>query len=119
MITYEKLETIILSFPGASLSFPFDNKTPVFKVSKKMFALVAIMNTPLSINLKCDPEDALILRSQFEAIRPGYHMNKDHWNTVVLDDTIEEQFLIGLIGDSYDLVAKSLPKKEQRKLGLA
>ncbi len=114
---YAELELILLGFNDASLSFPFDNKTAVFKVAKKMFALVGLEWNPLGINLKCDPEDAQILRSQFDTIIPGYHMNKDHWNTIILDGTLEPDLVKKLIEDSYILVVKSMSKKEQRRLG--
>jgi predicted DNA-binding protein (MmcQ/YjbR family) len=117
-LNYKELETLLLACNKAFLSFPFDDKTPVFKVSKKMFALVSIDRDPLSINLKCDPEDAQILRSQFEAIKPGYHMNKDHWNTIVLDGSLDKNLVIKLIQDSYTLVIGTLSKKQQLILKL-
>ena len=116
---YEELEAVLLAFNEASLSFPFDDKTPVFKVVKKMFALVSLDANPLSINLKCDPDDAQILRSHFKAIIPGYHMNKDHWNTVILDGSLEVDLVKKLIDDSYFLVVKSMSKKEQKRLGVS
>jgi predicted DNA-binding protein (MmcQ/YjbR family) len=116
-MNFKDLETLLLKFPETTLSFPFDDKTPVFKVAHKMFALIAIDRTPLTINLKCDPEDALILRSQFSAIKPGYHMNKEHWNTVTLDESLEPALVVKLIHDSYGLVVKTLSKKEQQRLG--
>ena len=115
---YATLEEILLGFSGTTLSFPFDDKTAVFKVAKKMFALVGLEWEPLGINLKCDPEDAQILRSQFDAIIPGYHMNKDHWNTVILDGSLEPDLVKKLIEDSYILVVKSMSKKEQIRLGV-
>ncbi len=115
-MNYQDLESFLLKFNGASLSFPFDDKTPVFKVARKMFALVALERKPLAVNLKCDPEDAILLRSQFEAINPGYHMNKDHWNTITLDGSLDHQLLSKLIQDSYDLVVKTLSKKNQQNL---
>lgn len=111
-MTYSELESILLSYPGAVLTFPFDDKTPVFKVSGKMFALTGLNNNVLSINLKCDPDDAIILRSQFNAITPGYHMNKDHWNTVLADGSLDLSLLLKLIDDSYRLVMGTLSKKE-------
>ncbi len=116
-MNYPELEKILLQFDEARLSFPFDNKTAVFKVSNKMFALVSINKEPLSINLKCDPEDALILRAQFYSVTPGYHMNKEHWNTVCLDGSIDPNLLLKLIDDSYRLVIKTLNKEEQKRLG--
>lgn len=117
-MTYEQIESILLNYKESTLSFPFDDKTAVFKVSNKMFALLGIHNNPLSINLKCLPEDALILRSQFDAITPGYHMNKDHWNTVVIDGSIDEFLLLKLIDDSYALVVKTFSKKVQSRLAI-
>jgi len=115
---YDELESILLSYKEASLSFPFDDVTPVFKVAKKMFALVGITSETLSINLKCDPNDAVILRSQFKAIRPGYHMNKDHWNTVTLDGSIDVNLVRKLIDESYVLVIRSMSLREQKRLGI-
>ena len=115
---YGELETVLLGFTDSSLSFPFDEKTAVFKVANKMFALVGLEWNPLAVNLKCDPDDAQILRSQFKAITPGYHMNKDHWNTVILDGSLESDLVYKLIEDSYILVVKTLSKKEQKRLGI-
>lgn len=78
----------------------------VFKVKEKMFALIAVEETPLRINLKCDPELALHLRAAYSAVQPGYHMNKKHWNTVTIDGTIPDGEIITMINDSYDLVVK-------------
>lgn len=116
-MTYQSLEKYLLSFPGSSLSFPFDNETPVFKVGGKMFALVSIESSPLSINLKCDPDDAQVLRSQFKEIIPGYHMNKEHWNTVLVGSGLEDGLVKKLISDSFTLVIKSLSKAKQKELG--
>ena len=117
-MTYEELEVILLRYKDATLTFPFDEKTAVYKVAQKMFALVGLDWKPLGINLKCDPGDAQVLRSQFEAITPGYHMNKDHWNTVLLDGSLDTDLVGKLIEDSYILVVKSLSNKEQRRLGV-
>jgi len=114
---YNDLRSFLLEFPGATLSFPFDEETAVFKVGGKIFALVSIEMDPLRINLKCDPEDAQILRSQFPSVKPGYHMNKEHWNSVYLDGSLESPLISGLISDSYHLVVNSLSKKTQRSLG--
>lgn len=115
---YVELEEILLSYNDALLDFPFDEKTAVFKVAKKMFALVALDEDPLSINLKCDPQDTQLLRGQFNAIVPGYHMNKEHWNTVILDGSLDENLIRKLIDDSYVLVVKGMSKREQRRLGV-
>jgi predicted DNA-binding protein (MmcQ/YjbR family) len=95
-------------------SFPFDEETLVFKVAGKMFALTNVDNFN-SINLKCDPAKAIELREKYEAIVPGWHMNKKHWNTVNLNGTIPLKLIKEMIDDSYNLVVASLPKKEQLK----
>lgn len=116
-MNYNKLQTFLLGFPGATLNFPFDDKTAVFKVSVKMFALVRLGSSPLSINLKCDPDDAQFLRSQFKEVIPGYHMNKDHWNTIILNGELKDGFIKKLIDDSYTLVVKGMSKRAQKSLG--
>jgi predicted DNA-binding protein (MmcQ/YjbR family) len=95
---------------GAIEDFPFDNVILVINVSGKMFALVGINTEPLRINLKCDPIRAEFLRQQHPAVLPGYHMNKRHWNTVVLDGTIADAEIYGMVDDSYSLVLQGLPK---------
>jgi predicted DNA-binding protein (MmcQ/YjbR family) len=99
-----------LSKPGASEGIPFGPDVLVFKVAGKMFALAALDEVPPTVNLKCDPDLALDLRDQFEQIRPGYHMNKKHWNTVEIEGGIPDLELRKMIDHSYDLVARSLPK---------
>ncbi|GAA4848414.1 MmcQ/YjbR family DNA-binding protein [Algivirga pacifica] len=104
-----------LSFPGTTEHTPFDEVTLVFKVMGKMFALTN-MDTFESINLKCDPEKAIELREKYTAVLPGYHMNKKHWNTVLIDGSISDQQLKEWIKESYDLVIKGLPKKIRETL---
>ena len=99
-----------LSKPGASEDTPFDANTLCFKVGTKIFALVDIELFE-SVNLKCDPERAVELREQYEEILPGYHMNKKHWNTVVVDGSVSTKQLKEWIDHSYDLIVESLPKK--------
>ena len=94
----------LLQKPDAIEDFPFDNVTLGIKVRGKMFAVVGINNEPLRINLKCDPIRAEFLRQQHPAVLPGYHMNKRHWNTVVLDGTIADAEIYGMIDDSNALV---------------
>lgn len=91
--------------------FPFDKTTLVFKVSRKIFALTDLDRDDFRINLKCDPEKSLELRAQYTSITPGFHMNKKHWNTVIVDGTIPPKLLLSMIDHSYDLVIKSLPNK--------
>lgn len=98
-------------------SFPFDNDTLVFKVAGKMFALASLEKHPLTVNLKCDPEKALELREQFEEIKPGYHMNKQHWNTVTTEGKLGYNFICELIDNSYNLIVQSLSKKQKQEFG--
>jgi predicted DNA-binding protein (MmcQ/YjbR family) len=95
---------------GVEESFPFDANTLVLKVFGKMFLLTDIEN-PASLNLKCDPEKAIELREKYDSVLPGYHMNKQHWNTVMLNGTFSRNELFDWIDHSYDLVFNSLPKK--------
>ncbi len=103
---------------GVTEEFPFGPETLVYKVMGKMFALIALESEPLRINLKCDPELALHLRNKYDAVMPGYHMNKKHWNTVVLDGSIPEEEMIIFFDDSYSLVAKGLCKSDRERLGV-
>ncbi len=107
------LREYCLAKRGVEESFPFDEKTLVFKVMNKMFALNGIESDPPSVNLKCDPERSIELRERYNGIIPGYHMNKKHWNTVCLEDDVEDSLIVQLIDHSYDLVVKSLTKKNK------
>ncbi|MDN3650608.1 MmcQ/YjbR family DNA-binding protein [Reinekea marina] len=104
-----------LTKQGASEDTPFGPEALVFKVEGKMFALLMKRKQGLALNLKCDPQEALIIRESFEAVIPGYHMNKKHWNTVYLDQGLDESLIAGWIADSYNLVVQSLPKKTRIK----
>src|SRR5437773_11492550 len=95
---------------------PFGEDVLVFKVSGKMFALVALDEVPATANLKCDPDLALELRDRYEQVRPGYHMNKKHWNTVEIDSGISDSELRKMIDHSYELVLRTLPKVKREKL---
>ena len=106
----EDIREYCLALKGTTESFPFDDVTLVFKVGGKMYALVSL-DGDLSINLKCDPEKAIELREQYEAVTPGYHMNKTHWNSIFVDGTISDKLIQQWIFDSYTLVKASLPKK--------
>ena len=101
--------------PGVTEDLPFDENTLVMKVGSKMFALFGNEN-PLRINLKCDPILAEGLRRKYEAVIPGYHMNKKHWNTVIIDDSIPENEILGMIDHSYKLVLKNLQKSEKEEI---
>ena len=104
-----------LTKPGAREETPFGSDVLVFKVGGKMFALAALDEVPTTVNLKCDPDLALDLRDRYEQVRPGYHMNKKHWNTVALTGRIHDAELRRMIDHSYDLVCASLPKKQNLK----
>jgi predicted DNA-binding protein (MmcQ/YjbR family) len=97
-------------------SFPFGESTLVFKVSGKIFLLLALDNTPLQFNVKCDPEQAEDFREEYASVIPAFHMNKKHWNTVILDGRIPSRVIWEMIDASYLLVVRSLPLKERKKL---
>ena len=111
----EKYRNFCLSLKFATEDFPFDEETLVFKILDKMFALTNIDNLE-SVNLKCEPEQALILREKYSAVLPGYHMNKKHWNTIKIDGTIPDKLIEEWTLNSYNLVVSKLSKKEQAKL---
>ena len=108
-----------LAQSGAVEDFPFGPEHSVFKVGGKMFALSTLERTPLEVSAKCEPELALQLRDTYSAIRPGYHLNKRHWNTITLDGSLSDQLVRELIADSYDLVVSALPKRTREELGWA
>ena len=114
--TLETLIEICSQKPGAEKTLPFGPETLVMKVGGKMFALIPLDSSSLSINLKCDPFLAQGLRERYPAIKPGYHMNKVHWNTVHIDGSIPEDIIKNLIDHSYDLVYNSLTKKKQEEV---
>ncbi|KZL92374.1 hypothetical protein CLMAG_21830 [Clostridium magnum DSM 2767] len=116
MINLQQLKNYCLSKKGVCADFPFDDETLVFKVGSKMFALTNIKDKELKVNLKCDPMMLQDLRREYEAIKPGYHMNKTHWNTVELDGSLEDKIVEMLIDISYDLVFKGLKKKEREEI---
>lgn len=111
----EEFRNYCISKKGVTEGFPFDEKTLVFKVMGKMFTLISVDNFDF-INLKCNPEKAVELREQYNAIKPGYHMSKTHWNSVYVNQDANDPLIYQLIDDSYDLVVKSLTKKLQEEL---
>jgi predicted DNA-binding protein (MmcQ/YjbR family) len=111
----EKIREYCLSKLGVTECFPFDQQTLVFKVGGKMFALIDV-ETPESINVKCDPEKAIELRERYPAILPGYHMNKKHWNTVQLNQGLSNQLILSFLDESYQLVYQSLTKKQRSEI---
>ena len=115
----QQLYEFCLSKKGVTEHFPFDEDTLVFKVGGKMFCLTSLQQWEKdepSLNLKCDPDKAEELRAEYEAINPGYHMSKKHWNTVSFHSDVNDKMMCGLINDSYDLVFSSLTKKIQAEI---
>lgn len=110
------LRDYCLSKKGATEDFPFGEDVLVFKVMGRMFALVNLAPLPLSANLKCDPERAVELRERHAAVQPGYHMNKQHWNTIVLDGSLADADVRAMVDHSYDLIVAGLKKKEREAL---
>jgi predicted DNA-binding protein (MmcQ/YjbR family) len=103
-----------ISKPDVTENFPFDKDTLVFKVKGKMFALTSLQKWEEgdhSVNLKCDPDYALELRSEYEAVQPGYHMHKKHWNTVSFNQDVSDKLILELVDHSYELVSKANKKK--------
>ncbi|MFD2231246.1 MmcQ/YjbR family DNA-binding protein [Alkalimarinus sediminis] len=115
---YEIAKLYLLSKPETEESEPFGEGIPVFKVKNKIFAILGMNNGVGQLNLKCDPEEALALRDIFTAVIPGYHMNKKHWNTVILDGTIPNGEIERMIDHSYTLIVKGLKKIEREGLEL-
>ena len=112
----KQLQAYLLAKKGTTEETPFGPENLVYKVMGKMFALVPLDAEPLTISLKCEPGQALFLRDVYPAVRPGYHMNKNHWNTVTLDGSIPEPEIWGMIDDSYDLVAAGLNRAQRAAL---
>ncbi|GGA78748.1 hypothetical protein GCM10008015_19370 [Flavobacterium palustre] len=114
----EEFYEYCISKKGVTEHFPFDQDILVFKVGGKIFALSSLKQWELgqpSVNLKCNPDLAKEWRVQFEAVQPGFHMNKNHWNTVVVNSDVAASFLKEMIDHSYDLVFNSLTKKIQQE----
>ncbi|MGW1604637.1 MmcQ/YjbR family DNA-binding protein [Streptomyces eurythermus] len=119
-MTPKELRAFCLSFNAAVEDFPFGPEISVFKVLGKTFALTTLDARPLTVNLKCDPEDAIRLRGEHEGlIVPGWHMNKRHWNTVTVAGELPDRLVRELIEDSYDLVVAGLPRVERLRLDRA
>ena len=118
-MTIQDLYDYCLSNPGVTEHFPFDEDTLVFKVGGKMFALSSLSEWEkgnATINLKCDPDRAEELRAEYDGIKPGYHMSKVHWNTVIVNSDVPAKLLRELITHSYELVFNSLTKKLQAEI---
>jgi predicted DNA-binding protein (MmcQ/YjbR family) len=115
-VTRDQVLDLCSSLPAAVEDYPFGDDVAVFKIGGRMFALVMLAGEPGSVNLKCDPDWALELRARYAAVRPAYHQNKRHWNTVELDGTVEDAELREMIDHSYELVISRLPPSERARL---
>ncbi len=117
-MTARELRKLCLDFPGAYEDSPFGPETSVFKVEGKLFAISALAATPLKVSLKCEPELAEELRSSYpDAIAPGYHLNKRHWNTVICDGRLSDAMVRDMVEDSYDLIVAAMPAAVRERLG--
>jgi len=116
MLNIEQIREHCLKKKAVAEEFPFDEDTLVFKIAGKMFLLASLEAIPLQINLKCEPEKAIELREEYDSVQPGYHMNKKHWNTVIIDGTIPTRKMLEWIDDSYSLVVAGLTKTQREKL---
>jgi predicted DNA-binding protein (MmcQ/YjbR family) len=123
----QQAQDYLLAKPQASLDYPFNLDVQVFKVKEKMFATLAFGKMGKSnqqenqyywLNLKCDPDEAVMLRDIFSAVIPGYHMNKRHWNTIILDGSIPQGEIERMIDNSYKLVVSKMSKKAQQSISL-
>ncbi len=112
----ESIREYCLKKKEVTEGFPFGENTLVFKVKGKIFLLLSLNEELLKFNAKCDPDRAIELREQFDYIQPGYHMNKKLWNTVTVTPAISNRFIRDMIDDSYTLIVRSLPKREQQEL---
>ena len=112
----EQARSYFLSLPEAVEDFPFRPDTPVFKIKTKMFGFLRYKEGVGHINLKCNPEEAMVMRDIFESVLPGYHMNKEHWNTVILDGTVPREEIESMIDTSYALVVQNLTKADRLRL---
>jgi predicted DNA-binding protein (MmcQ/YjbR family) len=116
MMHLEELREYCLLKKGVEEGFPFGEETLVFKVMGKMFLLTGLESQPVQFNVKCDPEKAIELRDKYSSVIPAFHMNKQHWNTIICDGSVSKQQIFGWIDDSYNLVVKSLTKKLKMEL---
>jgi predicted DNA-binding protein (MmcQ/YjbR family) len=117
VVTAEELRQFCLSLVGAEETFPFGPENTVFKVAGKIFALSRLDETPLRVSLKCEPDLAERLRKVHEAVRPGYHLNKRHWNTVTIDGSLSRETVRNMVEDSYDLIVSRLSRSRRAALG--
>lgn len=111
-----EIKQYLLAKPETREDYPFGPDVAVYKVKDKMFATRSSHQGVDNMNLKCDPQEALALRDIFDAVKPGYHMNKKHWNTIILDGSIPDNEIKRMIDNSFLLVVKGMPKKDRLSL---
>ncbi|RDV37352.1 MmcQ/YjbR family DNA-binding protein [Bradymonadaceae bacterium TMQ3] len=111
-----QVRDVAMALPEVSEDFPFDEHTLVMRVMDKIFLLMNVQKEPASVNLKCEPERAIELRARYEAVLPGYHMNKRHWNTVMLGQDVRPELMRELIEHSYERVVAGLKKADREKI---
>jgi len=112
-MSIEEIREYCLLKKGVEEGFPFDNETLVFKVAGKLFLLTGLNSKPVQFNVKCEPQKAIELREKYNYVLPGYHMNKQHWNTIVCEGNSSKKLIFSWIDDSYNLIVQSLPKKQR------
>jgi predicted DNA-binding protein (MmcQ/YjbR family) len=112
----DRVHAYLLSLPGAVEERPFSPEIPVYKVMGKMFAYAAPDESPPRLTIKLEPLHGQLLRGAYGAVRPGYHMNKDHWNTILLDGSVPEEELLTSIDESYELVVSNLTRSKRKAL---
>lgn len=115
-VELDELKAHCLNKPGATDGYPFGPGALVIKVGGKLFAIIADEEDPHTVSLKADPEEALLARSTYPAVKPGYHLNKRHWNTVTLDGSIHKRQVLEWVDDSYDLVVETLTRAARAEL---
>ena len=112
----EKIREAMLAYPESTEETPFGPEVLVYKIANKMFATLSPEEVPVKMNLKCDPERAIVLRDEHEAILPGYHMNKRHWNTLELDGSLPDKLVLDLIDHSFECVLAGHTKAAQKRI---
>ena len=113
----ESIREYAIAKENVTEGFPFGESTLVFKVNNKVFLLLALDEQPLRFNIKCDPDLAIELREQYDCVQPGYHMNKKHWNTIVVDGSVPNKKLKEWIDHSYQLIAYKAPQTVKKRSG--
>jgi predicted DNA-binding protein (MmcQ/YjbR family) len=117
-MNHDIIREYCLQKKATTFDFPFDEEVMACRVAGKIFVLMSILQFPVSINVKCDPEKAIDLRERYEAVKPGYHMNKTHWNTVTCDGSLSDAEIFSFIDHSYEMVLQSIPKKIRNEIQL-